>query len=151
MSVEDVTSCGDPYRVALTENEQNALDVYRAQWGIQRAYNLQQNPEKRPIVSSLGSQTVKVPTMYCIIHNAGLAWYQDRFMTPSEMALLQGLDTRPPRPELPVSTPLAIHRAARSRTAMAGQVGNSMNTCVVGSMLLLGIIRTAGCLSGCWN
>ena len=129
-----------PYHAVLTEKEQEALSIYEETWP-QRCYNLAQNPLKRPIVSAHPSgthSTHKLPTMFCLIHSGGLVWMPsvNRFLAPLELAVINGLDTRLSRPDgVPVTTPLSLPREACSRTAMAGQIGNCMNTNVVGSML----------------
>lgn len=145
MSLQDVLACENPHFAVLTENEQLALRGYQRKFGMNRAYNLQQNPLKRPITSIVGPP----PTMFTIIHNAGIIWVSGltglngssgRFLTPGETALLQGLDTRPACPArsaFPPTTPLSLDRTARTRTSFAGQVGNSMCTGVVGAVMWL--------------
>eukprot|EP00438_Fugacium_kawagutii_P005072 Skav200543 [mRNA] locus=scaffold676:287405:290698:+ [translate_table: standard] len=140
-----VCSAKNPHRAVLTKVEEKNLDLYIAQFGGGRCYNLNQNCDQRPIVSHPGK-------LFTLIRNLGIVWVQPekgegRFLCPEECALYQAL---PIRQELIVpSANQCIADAAtsfniamnRSRAAMGGQVGNGMNCAVVGSFLHLAMIN----------
>ena len=133
LDLETILGLPNPWYATLTKVEQMNLVKYQSKFGTDVAVNLNQDAVKFPVVSKLDNQGL--PTMFTIIHNAGVIWYgpADRFLCPQELAVLQGFEVfKTHQITTSFSNPLV-----RGRSAYAGQVGNSMNTCVVGSFLHL--------------
>ena len=167
-TLEQVLGAANPWWEVLTAKERENLGRYTKQFGDSRGtgFNLTQNPEKRAIVTKVdkgpAGETNKV--LFTLLHNAGVVWWcggpceRGRFLCPVELALYQGI---PPRASFSKGVPassFAMHpNATRGRTAFAGQVGNSMNTAVVGAFVRFGcmicvVVAWCGCdcLPGSW-
>lgn len=133
MTLEQTKALPNPWLASLTEVERKNLEKYQELFGMNVAVNLNQSATERPFYSKTDSNGF--PTLFTIIHNAGVIWYSplNRVLCPKELALSQGFEVlRSDR----ITTCFSNQRQ-RSRSAFAGQVGNSMNTCVVGSFLQL--------------
>ena len=145
MSDKDLLKDPDRHYKVLTQKEQDALTKYKYQFGDGVAFQLNQNPDHL----AMYSKTMEgLPTLMTLIHNLGLVWYNERSFTPFELALYQGLAVKselslPRFPDSSVNTAsFAIKtynhkKVLRSRTAVAGQVGNGMNVAVVGAFVFL--------------
>lgn len=136
----------NPHEAVLTSVEAKNLRGYIETFGKGRCYSLNQNFDKMPVVSQPG----RVMTL---IRNLGIMWYEPehgtgRFLCPEECALYQALPIR-----VGLTVPRSTQRfmfqhcatsfnteIPRSRSAMAGQVGNGMNCAAVGSILQLGFL-----------
>lgn len=140
MTLEEVLASKSPFQSVLTRWEKENLDHYRAEFGSNIACNLNQSACNFPVKTKDGH------TLFCVIHNCGIIWVinKDRWLCPSELALSQGLDVyRKAR----ISTSFS-HQINRSRSAYGGQVGNSMCTGIVGSMMPLSSIRLGAGIVG---
>lgn len=145
MSDENLLQDPDRHYKVLTQKEQDALTLYKSEFGVGVAFQLNQNPAHL----AMYSKTVQgLPTLMTLIHNLGIVWYGERSFTPFELALYQGLAVKstlslPRFPHSSVNTAsFAIKtynrkKVLRSRTAVAGQVGNGMNVAVVGAFVFL--------------
>lgn len=129
----------NPWLASLTEVERKNLETYQELFGMNVAVNLNQNATERPFYSKTDSNGFE--TLFTLIHNCGVVWFNplNRVLCPKELALSQGFEVlRSDR-----LTTCFSHQMQRSRTAYAGQVGNSMNTCVIGSFLQLCLILSS--------
>jgi len=137
MTLEDVLKTPNPWRTVLTEWEKQNLADYEKNFGKTLAFNLNQCATKFPVVSKPNAKAfgVDCPTLMTIIHNAGILWYSpaDRFLCPQELSFIQGFESQK---KYKITTSFAVD-LERSRSAFAGQVGNSMCTGVVGAFLCL--------------
>jgi len=144
--MQQVLACSNPHLAVLTQKEKDNLEMYKATYGQGLCFNLNQNADKRPIVSKYNS-------LFTLIHNCGILWYEadvgvwkkPRFISPVEITLYQGLASRVsltlPRAKecwerpVPATCTFAVADHNRSRTAWAGQIGNGMCAPVVASFL----------------
>lgn len=128
-SLAEVLATPKPFEAVLTGWEKENLDTYRARFGRNIACNLNQSGKNFP-VKALGK------TLFTVIHNCGIIWHvpSERWLVPGELALTQGLEVYQQSPR---TTCFAVP-LERSRSAYGGQVGNSMCTAAVGSMVSTG-------------
>lgn len=150
MTIAQVCALPNPHKAVLTQKELDNLELYISLYGGGRCFNLNQNADKRPIVSNKDH-------LFTVIHNCGILWCEGdagtwetpRFLAPPEITLYQGLASRarlslprsPATETQPVTCPFAKYEPTRSRTAWAGQIGNGMCAPVVASFLPLDLTR----------
>ena len=149
MSQKDLLRHPDRNHLVLTKKEQEALAKYKESLGDHFAFQLNQNPQHRALHSKMVNG---MPTLMTLIHNLGIVWFEGRILVPVELALYQGLAVRkdlslPRLQSCPTSRELTTcsfsvqsckgKSVQRSRTTMAGQVGNGMNVAVVGAFVHL--------------
>lgn len=133
MTLEEVLRTRNPWRTVLTEWEQQNLKDYKSAYGEEFSFNLGQSAKKFPVVS----KTVEgISTLFTLIRNSGIVWCGPigRFLCPAELALAQGFDIYK-REDMTTSFAKEVDR---SRSAWAGQIGNSMCAAAIGSVLSFG-------------
>jgi hypothetical protein len=139
MSFDQLMACPNPSYAALTLAEQRNMAHYHDELHLhpKLAIQLNQNALRHPQYSRSHE------TLHTIIKNANVIWCDGRVMTPNELAQYQAFPVQPhltnprgttQRHGCSFSMPSEPGVKRAGRTAKVGQVGNSMNHGVCGSI-----------------
>ena len=141
MDMEDVKNVPRPFFLALTPAETTYYHGYMRRLTSEHAVQLNQNPLVR------GMHSPDRMTLHTVIKNCGLIFVRDRWLTPRELLLYQAFPVsaqlscpRYPSQQHPCCSFANHTTAVRSRNAVCGQAGNSMNLGVCGAMLFYALL-----------